>query len=69
MAQSPSPGGSTYGPEYGLEAIRRLEAGYPIVYEEHGTLTEEFPDGRRFAIRVDATGAIVHVHELTAVAR
>jgi hypothetical protein len=70
MAQLPSPGSSKYGPEYGSEAIRRLEAGFSVVYDdEDGTLVEEFPDGRRFAIDVKPEGVIVHLREMTRVAR
>jgi hypothetical protein len=55
-----------YGPDYGLEAIRRLEAGYAITYQNHadGILTKEYPNGRRFEMRVDPDGSIKQIREL-----
>jgi len=35
MATVPAPNSRSYGPEYGLEATRRLEAGFSIVYSEN----------------------------------
>lgn len=54
----------TYGPEYGPEAVRRLHAGYPICYMENGMLLEEYPDGRRYEIRVEADGSATFLREL-----
>lgn len=52
----PSPKPREFGPEYGPEARRQLEAGFPIVYLEDGILIEEQPDGRRFRVCRDAQG-------------
>ncbi len=54
----------TYGPEYGLEALRRLQEGLSIVYMRDGILIEEFPDGRRYEIRVEADDSTKVVREL-----
>ena len=54
----------TYGPEYGLEAVRRLREGVSIVYMRDGILIEEFPDGRRYEIRVEADDSTTVVREL-----
>ncbi len=56
-----------FGPEYELEAIRRLNAGYSIVYDRDGVVTIEYPDGRRFEVTVDveANYALRYVRELT----
>jgi hypothetical protein len=53
-----------YGPEYGMEAVRRLEAGFSIVYSLDKVLVEEHPDGRRFAIRVEYDGSFTNLREL-----
>jgi len=56
----------SYGPEYGLEAIRRFEAGFSIVYSEKDaehTIIEEHPDGRRFVVRLEDE-SIKNVREL-----
>ncbi len=53
-----------YGPQYGPEAIRRLEAGLSIIYLTDGTLIEEFPDRRRFAIRSELDGSATMLYEL-----
>ena len=38
---------------YGLEAIKRLKAGRPIVYKLGNILIEEHPDGSRFEMTLD----------------
>jgi hypothetical protein len=55
----------TYGPEYGPEAIRRLEAGLPISYRRAGVLIEEHPDGRRFEIRIEPDYSTTYIRELS----
>ncbi len=52
-----------YGPQYGPEAIRRLEAGLSIVYMRGGILTKELPDRRRFAIRSELDGSATILYE------
>ncbi len=59
-----SPTQRTYGPEYGSEAVRRLRAGYPISYSENGMHVQEFPDGRRYEIRVEEDGSATFMREL-----
>jgi hypothetical protein len=49
---------------YGLEAIRRLKAGFPIVYMEGGIVIEEHPDGRRYEIGADEEGRTYVVREI-----
>ncbi len=69
MSQTPTEK-RTYGKDYGPEAIRRLEAGYPITYrDEAGTLTKEYPDGRRFEIAVDPNYTLREIRKLTAAPR
>jgi len=53
-----------YGPEYGPEAIRRLEHGLAIIYEQDGILIEERPDRKRFAIRSEIDGSATILYEL-----
>jgi len=53
-----------YGPQYGPEAIRRLEAGLSIVYMRGGILIKELPDRRRFAIRSEQDGSATILSEL-----
>jgi hypothetical protein len=53
-----------YGPEYGPEAIRRLEAGYSICYMLDGELVEEYPSGERYVIRVEDDGSATHLRRL-----
>jgi hypothetical protein len=50
---------------YGLEAIRRLKAGFPIVYMEDGIVVEEHPDGRRYEIGADEDARTFVVREIT----
>jgi hypothetical protein len=38
---------------YGLEAIKRLKAGRPIVYNVGKIIVEEHPDGSRFEMTLD----------------
>lgn len=52
------------GSEYGPEAIRRLEQGLSIVYEQDGILIRERPDRRRFAIRSEVDGSATILYEL-----
>jgi len=53
-----------YGPEYGPEAVRRLRAGYPISYSENGLHVQEYPDGRRYEIRIEEDGSATFLREL-----
>jgi len=59
-----SPPQRAYGPEYGPEAVRRLRAGYSISYSENGLHIQEFPDGRRYEIRVEEDGCATFLREL-----
>jgi hypothetical protein len=54
----------TYGPEYGIEAVRRLRAGYPISYRDNGIFIQEYPDGRRFEIRLENDDTTTFLREL-----
>jgi len=59
----------TYGPGYGLEAVRRLNEGLSIVYRRDGMLIEEFPDGRRYEIRVEDDDRTTVVREIARIRR
>ena len=51
----------SYGPEYGPEAFRRLEAGFSIVYSENDSddcIIEEHADGRRFLVSVEPDSTV-----------
>ncbi|MGH7707876.1 MAG: hypothetical protein ACREM6_08135 [Vulcanimicrobiaceae bacterium] len=50
--------------EHGIEATRRLRAGLPIAYVEDGVLVHENPDGRRYEVRIEATGSATFVREV-----
>jgi hypothetical protein len=50
---------------YGLEAIKRLRAGRSIVYADDGMVIEEYPDGRRYQMRLDADLRPIVVRKLS----
>ena len=64
ISAAPKGNSRTFGPEYGSEAVRRLEAGFSIIYSENGTLTEEHPSGRRFAVCLGPDDSITNLREL-----
>lgn len=67
MATVPAPNSRSYGPEYGLEATRRLQAGFSIVYSENDSddaIIREEPNGRRFLVRVEPDNSITNLREL-----
>ena len=44
---------------------QQLEAGVPILYDVDGEPVKEYPDGRRFVVRlIDGGHSDVHVREL-----
>lgn len=51
-------------PPLGPEAPSRLRAGHAISYRWKGMLVEEFPDGRRYKIRVEPDGAMTLLREV-----
>jgi len=53
-----------HDPPLGPEALSRLRAGRAISYCWKGMLVEEFPDGRRYEIRVEPEGATTLLREL-----
>jgi hypothetical protein len=69
VSTAPTRPSRSYGPEYGPEAIRRLEAGFSIVYSENDSddsIIEEHADGRRFLVRVEPDSSVTNLRELPA---
>ena len=51
--------------DLGPGARRQLDAGFPVLYDVDGESVKEYPDGRRYVVRlIDGGQSDVHVRQI-----